>query len=192
MLYPIQQGCVRSGCGMIGPGSIGGVFTSGPQNVVTTVVVGSGSRPQNSMGVPAALSPAGCIWCSFVVVGAGSGNCSGIPNGSGTPIPISKCDAGFQYGFTRISGCQSPLETGLRQTKNIFSRPMNPSPILQNPGAMGCDSWESVLSNTRRGISQQRGLATDSKYRPTLLATSYASLLRVIGSRFLFRRLVEI
>jgi len=50
-----------------------------------------------------------------------------------------------------------------------------------------------LVSNTRRAISQRRGLtAIKPKYCSTFLATRCASVLRVIGSRFLFQYFVEI
>ena len=93
---------------------------------------------------------------------------------------------------TKISGCQDPLETDSSRTRNIFSRRMNPSPIFHgvDPHDPCCDS---VLSKTIRAIWPRHELtAIESKYCLSFLATWYASSPRVIGSRPLFQRVVEI
>ena len=121
-------------------------------------------------------------------------DCGGDPN----RLVVVGLDSGICGGFgsaTQISGWKDPLETESRRTKNILSRCMNSSPVLHCLRVdlfMGRELWSSVVSNIRRATSRQHELTIEARCCLSFLAISYASLLRVIGSRFAFRDLAGI
>jgi len=155
------------------------VFGREPSRVVDEVVVGTGTETVELGGDLSCPLPS-CTRSSLVVIAPDTG-VGGRAPGAGSR--------------TQISGRQDALETGLRRTRDIFSRHMNPWPILQRSevdASIGRDTWGSVLSNAGHAISRQHELTVDSKYRSTFFAISYASLLRVIGSRLFIKLMVEI
>ena len=155
------------------------MFGREPPMVVDAVIVGTGAETVELGGDLSCPLPS-CTRSSLVVITPDTG------------VGDRALGAGSR---TQISGCQDALETELRRTRDIFSRCMNPWPILQRSevdASIGCDTCRSVLSNAGHAISRQHELTVDFKYRSTFFATSYASLLRVIGSRFFLQLMVEI
>jgi len=145
--------------------------------VVDEVIVGSGAETAEFGGDTCSRAFPTCIRSSSMVPGR---DCGREP------------DAG---SMTQISGCRVPSRLESGRIKNIFSRCMKPSPIFHRSGAnvsMGCDFWGSDLSKTGHAISRQRERTNDSKYSSTFFATSYASVLRVIGLWFFFQSIVGI